>query len=99
MFAQRDVLMNQPLQAARTQGQALRAAAADIIESCRRHGMTVPLSICAVSPNGYVAAIRTDGHYSQTIAEHHNDADAQAPLLVVVTDPSGLSVEWQLSPI
>jgi len=79
-----------------TQAGAFRAAAATIVETCRQNGMTLPLSICAIAPNGYVVAIRTDGESRQVIIEHNSEALMRGALAIAVTDPKGTSARWDV---
>jgi hypothetical protein len=72
----------------------LRNAIAEMLRQCEDDGMTFPVILCAVSPNGSVTANRVDGiGGSQLLAEHFEDGGFAVPMTIMVLDQNNVAAK------
>ena len=58
--------------------------------------MQLPFILCAISPNGCVCCMRTDGVNTEFLAEHDEEPGYQFPLTFIVVDQSGESLRLRV---
>ena len=59
------------------------------LNACVDRGMQLPFILCAVAPNGSVAAIRTDGVERELLVEHIEPEGFRLPITILVLDHAG----------
>ena len=59
------------------------------LNACVDRGMQLPFILCAVAPNGSVAAIRTDGVEPELLVEHIEPEGFRLPIIILVLDHAG----------
>jgi hypothetical protein len=59
------------------------------LNACIDRGMQLPFILCAVAPNGSVAAIRTDGVEQELLVEHIEPEGFRLPITILVLDHAG----------
>ena len=59
------------------------------LNACIDRGMQLPFILCAVAPNGSVAAIRTDGVERELLVEHIEPEGFRLPITILVLDHAG----------
>src|SRR5262245_11615328 len=59
------------------------------LNACVDRGMQLPFILCAVAPNGSVAAMRTDGVEQELLVEHIEPEGFRLPITILVLDHAG----------
>jgi hypothetical protein len=72
----------------------LRNAMSELLQWCGDHGMTFPVIMCAVSPNGSILANRIDGMGgSEVLAQHFEGVGFAVPMTIMVLDQNNVAVK------
>jgi hypothetical protein len=72
----------------------LRNSIAELLQWCEDDGLTFPVILCAVSPNGSILANRIDGlGGSEVLAQHFEGGGFAVPMTVVVLDQNNVAVK------
>ena len=68
------------------------------LNACIDRGMQLPFILCAVAPNGSVAAIRTDGVERELLVEHIEPEGFRLPITILVLDHAGEAGKFHFEP-
>jgi hypothetical protein len=72
----------------------LRDALTELLQWCGDDGMTFPVIMCAVSPNGSILVNRIDGTgASEVLAQHFEGGGFAVPMTIMVLDQNNVAVK------
>jgi hypothetical protein len=70
----------------------IRNAIAETLKQCEDDGMTFPVILCAVSPNGSIFANRIDGlGGSEVLVQHFEPEGFRVPMTIMVVDQNNIA--------
>jgi len=78
--------------------EGMRDVLRQCLEQCLEQGMQPPLILCAVSPNGSVMVMRTDGEHPEILTEHTEGAGFSTPINCMVVDRAGAAAHITIEP-